>query len=202
MDSNNELICYFTVKDENDLDHIKELRRCLNDATIGSFSDGYHTFDELYNHRAVLSAIAFNAHKDIAWKSKKHHDPSDTMYDGMFVVGMDTPFGQVTYHYDIEPYWDMFNIKELDYAQEWDGHTPSESADRLRKFAEMDKENVAVWQKVHGFVTPGGDPVWQCSKCGKGIHVYGIEHGTYGSDISDGQWVACPNCGAKIVGEV
>lgn len=54
------------------------------------------------------------------------------------------------------------------------------------------------WIKVHGYITPGGDPVWKCSECGKGIHVYGIEHGSYGSDIADGQWVACPNCGAKM----
>lgn len=54
------------------------------------------------------------------------------------------------------------------------------------------------WLKVGGYVTPGGDPVWCCSECGKGMHVYGIEHGTYGSDISDGQWVACPNCDARM----
>lgn len=54
------------------------------------------------------------------------------------------------------------------------------------------------WIEVHGFCTPGGDPVWACSECGKGVHVYGIEHGSYGSDVSDGQWKACPNCGAKM----
>lgn len=54
------------------------------------------------------------------------------------------------------------------------------------------------WVEVHGFVTPGGDPVWTCSECGKGLHVYGIEHGTYGADIADGQWVSCPNCGADM----
>ena len=54
------------------------------------------------------------------------------------------------------------------------------------------------WIKVSGYATPGGDPVWCCSECGKGIHVYGIEHGTYGADVSDGQWVACPNCGAVM----
>lgn len=57
------------------------------------------------------------------------------------------------------------------------------------------------WIKVHGHVTPGGDPVWKCSECGKGVHVYGIENGTYGADISDGQWVSCPNCGADMRGE-
>lgn len=57
------------------------------------------------------------------------------------------------------------------------------------------------WVKVSGYVTPGGDPVWKCSECGKGVHVYGIEHGTYGADIADGQWISCPNCGAKMDGE-
>lgn len=57
------------------------------------------------------------------------------------------------------------------------------------------------WMKVHGYCTPGGDPVWRCSVCGKGMHVYGIEHRTYGADVAEGQWVACPNCGAKMDGE-
>lgn len=54
------------------------------------------------------------------------------------------------------------------------------------------------WVEVHGYATPGGDPVWACSECGKGQHVYGIEHGTYGKDVSDGQWVTCPNCGTVM----
>ena len=57
------------------------------------------------------------------------------------------------------------------------------------------------WVKVPGYCTPGGDPVWCCSECGKGTHVYGIEHGTYGRDVADGQWVACPNCGVMMEGE-
>lgn len=57
------------------------------------------------------------------------------------------------------------------------------------------------WVIVHGYCTPGGDPVWKCSECGKGEHVYGVEHGTYGADIADGQWVTCPNCGAIMTGE-
>ena len=58
------------------------------------------------------------------------------------------------------------------------------------------------WIEARGsWFTPGGDPVWECSECGKGMHVYGIEHGTYGSDVADGQWVACPNCGARMDGE-
>ena len=53
------------------------------------------------------------------------------------------------------------------------------------------------WIEMHGFCTPGGDPVWKCSECGKGIHVCGVE--TYRTDISDGQWKACPGCGAEMI---
>ena len=95
----------------------------------GDTSDGYHTFNELYHHRAVLFSVICNARPDIAWKSKKHHD--GTMYDGMFIVGIDTPEGQATYHYDIEPYWRMFRVKELEFAPKWDGHTPDEAIRRI-----------------------------------------------------------------------
>ena len=94
-------------------------------------SDGYHTFNELYHHRAVLFSVIVKAFQDKAWKSKKHHD--GTMYDGMFIVGIETPRGQATYHYDIDPYWDMFECPELERAPEWDGHTPQEAIDRIGK---------------------------------------------------------------------
>lgn len=56
------------------------------------------------------------------------------------------------------------------------------------------------WVKVSGYATPGGDPVWKCSECGKGIHVFGIENNTYNNDFTDShQWVSCPNCGAEMV---
>jgi hypothetical protein len=95
----------------------------------GEVSDGYHTFNELYHHRAILTATLFNAYKERAWKSKKHDDGS--MYDGMFIVGIETPKGTATYHYDINPYWDMFDIKEIPNAPKWDGHTPDDAIERI-----------------------------------------------------------------------
>ncbi len=97
----------------------------------GETSDGYHTFNELYYHRAVLFSVIVANYPERAWKSKKHHD--GTMYDGMFIVGIDTPDGQATYHYDVDPYWDMFKCRVLDNAPEWDGHTPSEAIERIGK---------------------------------------------------------------------
>lgn len=97
----------------------------------GDTSDGYHTFNELYHHRAVLFSVIVKAFSDKAWKSLRHHD--GTMYDGMFIVGIDTPDGQATYHYDIDPYWDMFECRELERAPEWDGHTPAQAIERISK---------------------------------------------------------------------
>lgn len=101
----------------------------LGPKITGDTSDGYHTFNELYHHRAVLFSVIVRDHQDLAWKSKFHHN--GTMYDGMFIVGIDTPQGQATYHYNIDPYWDMFDCKELDRAPEWDGHTSDEAIERI-----------------------------------------------------------------------
>ena len=66
---------------------------------------------------------------------------------------------------------------------------------------ELPERKKGKWINIPGFCTPGGDPVWACSECGKGVHVYGIEHRSYQADISDDQWKACPNCGAEMTGE-
>ena len=74
-------------------------------------------------------------------------------------------------------------------------------AENIRSIPAADVRPVVrgKWVKARGsWCTPGGDPVWECSECGKGRHVYGIEHGTYGADVADGQWVSCPNCGADM----
>lgn len=97
----------------------------------GDTSDGYHTFNELYHHRAVLFSVLVRIYRDRAWKSRLHSD--GTMYDGMFIVGINTPDGQTTYHCDIDPYWDMFDCAELPNAPEWDGHTPAQAIERIGK---------------------------------------------------------------------
>lgn len=110
---------------------LSELYAALKGDGIGELSDGYHTFNELYHHRAILFSVICNTYPELAWKSKQHHDPAQPMYDGMFIVGIQTPEGQATYHYDVDPYWDMFHIKELETAPEWDGHTPEEAIRRI-----------------------------------------------------------------------
>lgn len=100
---------------------------------IGDLSDGYHTFNELYHHRAVLFSVICNANPEKSWKAKSHHD--GTMYANMFIVGINTPTGQATYHYDVVPYWNMFNVQSLDFAPEWDGHTPEQAIQRIQSLS-------------------------------------------------------------------
>lgn len=86
-------------------------------------SDKWHTFDELYYHRMILTLCLAKLLPNHSWKSKLHHD--GTMFDDSFIVGFNTPEGQYSYHYNLK-YWDMFDIKELEHAPEYDGHKPKD----------------------------------------------------------------------------
>ena len=109
-----------TIKDIND--SLEFMRK--EGMSRKQVSDVYHTVDELYYHRMILFSLLLNSHKDISWKAKKHHD--GTMFDeDSFICGIETPEGQYTYHYKLE-YWDMFDVKELEFAPEYDGHKPSD----------------------------------------------------------------------------
>jgi len=90
---------------------------------IGEITDGSHSFNELYYHRMILFSIICNDCSDKAWKSWKHHD--NTMFDNYFIVGIDTPKGQYSYHYH-KDYWGLFDVKEIEFAPVWDGHQPKD----------------------------------------------------------------------------
>ena len=101
---------------------------------IGEFSDGYHTFNALYHQRAVLFATIVNQNSELAWKSYKHEDGELCFGGGWFIVGIDTPEGSYTYHYE-NKYWDMFKCTELEKGKPWDGHT-EDDVTRLLSLAE------------------------------------------------------------------
>jgi DNA-directed RNA polymerase subunit RPC12/RpoP len=157
---------------------------------IGEFSDGYHTFNELYHHRAVLFSVICNMLPEKAWKSKLH-DTGD-MFDGMFIVGIETEQGQATYHYDIDPYWDMFKVKELEKAPKWDGHTPSDAIERIGNIsANVERNQIkAEWKSGN----KNGQFGYYCTNCdacftGENAEWIAKEH------------IYCPKCGAKMKGD-
>jgi len=108
----------------------KENERLMESLKSGGASDGYHTFNELYEHRHVLFA-ALVADIDDSWKSKKHHD--GTMFDGgWFIAGIELHTGTITYHIPLR-LWDLFLCKELEFAPEWDGHTSDDVIKRIEQ---------------------------------------------------------------------
>lgn len=82
--------------------------------------DSFHTMAELYYNRMILFAVLVNTYKDKAYKSKLHAD--GTMFPNFFIVGISTPEGVFSYHYQLK-YWDKFQCKELDRAPEWKGES-------------------------------------------------------------------------------
>lgn len=98
--------------------------------SIGEVSDGFHTFNGLYEQRMILFAALVKAYKDKAWKSYRHEDGEYCFGGGWFIVGIDTPEGSYTYHYE-NKYWEMFDCVELSRGKHWDGHTEEDAETRL-----------------------------------------------------------------------
>lgn len=89
---------------------------------IDDLSDGFHTFRQLYYQRMMLFATIVKQNKDRAWKSLRHEDGELCFGGGWFIVGIDTPEGSYTYHYE-NNYFSLFDCEELERGKHWDGHT-------------------------------------------------------------------------------
>lgn len=101
----------------------------------GETSDGYHTFNELYEHRITLwialCRVIEQQREGTVWKTQLHSD--GTGFDGWFVLGMhDLPGQQITYHLPMSR-WDECKFKTLDRAPEFDGHTGADVLARLER---------------------------------------------------------------------
>lgn len=102
---------------------VRQALKSEKTVAIGDLSDGFHSFNELYAHRMELFKVICHQNKSHAWKSKLHHD--GTMFDDYFIVGVETPEGQFTYHYPLK-HWAEFEVKALENAPAFDGHTSND----------------------------------------------------------------------------
>ncbi len=108
-------------------------------------SDGYHTMDELYEHRIALFIALLRTKQDIddmenarrtvpiysIWRSETHSD--GTKFDGWFILGIGKETGkQISYHLPLSKWSETDFVETLDRAPEWDGHTPSDVLERLK----------------------------------------------------------------------
>ena len=121
---------------------ITALRQAIEQAELakpeqvsGDTSDGYHTFNELYEFRKAYNAALFNewaaSNKYSVHKSKRHFDGEDCFGGGWFIVVAQLPDGQISNHYEMKD-WDKFLLPETDKAMfEYDNHTGADVLQRL-----------------------------------------------------------------------
>lgn len=98
----------------------------------GEAFDGYHTFNELYDFRREYNAALVNSGVWKAHKSYRHHSGELCFGGGWFIVMIETPFGQISNHYE-NKYWNEFHCEEKELADKWDGHTEMDVIARLMK---------------------------------------------------------------------
>jgi hypothetical protein len=108
------------------------MKQLLIPCEPGEVSDGYHTFNELYEHRNTLFLAVMKCRPELAWLSGKHND--GTEYPGWFIAGLDLPTGTVTYHMPNGLMGAAVNTgaRVLELGKPWDGHTPGDVLLRLR----------------------------------------------------------------------
>lgn len=102
---------------------------------VGEVSDGYHTFNELYDHRCALFLALLRAMPGQGWASTKHAD--GTEIEGYFIAGLNLPDGTITYHLP-DSLWLLTakcGVPLLPTAPPWDGHTSAAVVERLHCFA-------------------------------------------------------------------
>ena len=99
-----------------------------------SISDGFHTMDELYDHRITLYiALCKSLDNGNVWRSKKHSDGELAFEGKWFVLGIWREKGkQITYHLPIEKWEETTFAEDLEVAPEWDGHSPNDVLGRLK----------------------------------------------------------------------
>lgn len=101
----------------------------------GSTSDGYHTFDELYEFRKAYNACLFNLWAKLGVydvnKSLRHSDGELCFGGGWFIVSAVTPFGLISNHYE-ESDWELFDCESSEASKhDYDGHTANDVKERL-----------------------------------------------------------------------
>jgi hypothetical protein len=112
-----------------------EIKHDLDERIFNTLGDGYHNLKQMYDMRLALTVALMEVLCEVSnipcWRAKLHHD--GTMFIDYFIVGIELPVGQVTWHYHIK-HWDLFGMKNLttlDRAPEFDGHTEDDVVRRL-----------------------------------------------------------------------
>ena len=168
---------------DTEMERRKAICEVAGVAEIDDLSDGFHTFRQLYYQRMMLFATIVKQNKNKAWKSLRHEDGELCFGGGWFIVGVDTPEGSYTYHYE-DIFYSLFDCEELEYAKHWDGHTEKDVTRLLSLPSAQPERKKGKWEMKpdpYGFF----EEIPVCSECGcttKMREMYNF----------------CPNCGCEM----
>lgn len=114
------------------------MKQIPNNMDTGQISDGYHTFNELYQFRLLYNAAFFNLlalQKDVdVYKARKHYDGNFPFNNpNYFIVVAELPTGQISNHYPMKG-WTLFKIKEKEYSNPYDNHTTNDVINRITNY--------------------------------------------------------------------
>ena len=94
-------------------------------------SDGYHSFDELYEHRVLLFIALCNLMPAQCHKTKKNFEKQE--WEGWFILVLHHPIaGQISYHIP-NKYWDSCRCESVEWNHTFDGHNSNDVINRLKK---------------------------------------------------------------------
>lgn len=115
-------------------DDITRLRE--KGVSVGTLTDGYHSFNELYQHRIANYIALARAHSSTfkpVWRTKMQSNGT-AVPEGWFLLGINKKAGnQITYHVPISMWEQCSFASDLAKAPEYDGHTPADVLERLAK---------------------------------------------------------------------
>lgn len=138
-----ELVDYFDppIRVMTGTKYVQTLIDALPAEDRAQLSDGFHSFEELYETRdalfvALCGTIYVWQHngglKNSTWRSKRHSD--GTELDGWFIAGINYQSGQqISFHLPIEMWDDFVFALTLDTAPPFDGHTTKDVIERLKE---------------------------------------------------------------------
>ena len=102
----------------------------------GDLSDGYHTFDELYEHRCLLFLVIARACSDrFYWKPD---------FEGWFCLYWESPEGQISYHIPNKFLHLIEDHIERDDEHVFDGHKSPDVLNRLKRIVEFSNSKEKV----------------------------------------------------------
>lgn len=151
------------------------IRNIMQFDAIGNLLDNYSDLTR-YHQNVILFAALINDNQGVAWKSWRHEDGRLCFGGGWFIVGIDTPQGSFTYHFE-DKYWSIFDCKELEVARHHNDH--SEKAVECGYWIPVIYKRGKLLRVTETYDV---DFV-KCSECGSIID----EAGNY-----------CPNCGKRM----